>query len=98
MNNAILTVTDATLVAANPADRKTGLLGFIAVTINGRLRIDGLTLRRSMAGRITVSFPEKRDAAGRPIHLVRPLDADTQRSIERQILEQLAITDSGAEL
>lgn len=90
MRNALLTVTDASLVAANPAEREKGLLGYLAITVNGRLRIEGLALRRTMTGRISVSFPEKRDSSGRPIHLVRPLDADTQRSLERQILEILA--------
>ena len=91
MANTILTISDVSFAAATPSDRETGLLGFVAATLNGRLRIDGLTLRRALTGRIYVGFPNRHDAAGRTLLMIRPLDTETQRSLERQILEALAI-------
>ena len=67
MSNAILTVTEVSMVAASAADRTTGLKGYITITVNGRLRIEGLTLRRTLAGRLSVSFPEKHHPQARAI-------------------------------
>ena len=96
MANTILTISSVSFAAATPSDRETGLLGFVAATLNGRLRIDGLTLRRALTGRIYIAFPQRHDAAGRILLMIRPLDTETQRSLERPILEALAIDEEAA--
>ena len=83
-------LTEITFVAAPPHERAGGLLGWVAATLDGRLRFDGLTLRRTLSGRLAISFPARRDGAGKQHPIVRPLDGDTRRSLERQILDALA--------
>jgi len=61
------------------------LLGYVSCTI-GRLRVDGLTVRRSSSGRLSVSLPRRR---GHPI--VCPLVGEDTRSMETQILAALGL-------
>jgi DNA-binding cell septation regulator SpoVG len=84
ISNAIFTSYHA------PADG--GLLGFVAVTFAGALRIDGIAVRRTLDGRVVLSFPERRDASGRRHPIVRPLDAACRAAIEAQIFALLGIS------
>jgi DNA-binding cell septation regulator SpoVG len=77
--------------AADPAQTATGLLGFVSATLNGKLRIDGLALRRSLEGRLILSWPARRDANGQQHHFIRPLDGDARQEVERQIPSALPI-------
>ncbi|MBI3843544.1 MAG: septation protein SpoVG family protein [Planctomycetes bacterium] len=77
--------------SADAEQAATGLLGFVSATLNGKLRIDGLALRRSLEGKVILSWPAKRDAAGQQHHFVRPLDSAARQEIERQILGALPI-------
>jgi len=86
-----LLVTDVRMLEASPAEVRRGLLGFITCTLGGRILLDGLTLRRSRAGRLYVSFPRPRDAYGRERAVVRPLNASAQREIEAQTFLALGI-------
>jgi hypothetical protein len=86
-----LLVTDVRLHGAPPADVRRGLLGFVSCTLGGKVRLDGLTLRRSLEGRLYVAFPRPRDARGRGRATVRPIDEFSQREIETQILLSLGI-------
>jgi DNA-binding cell septation regulator SpoVG len=79
------------MVDASPADLRLGLLGFISCTLGGRVRLGGLTLRRSKVGRLYVAFPKTRDAHGRVHENVRPLNAVARRDIEAQIFKALGI-------
>ena len=82
---------DIRLTAAGPDLQKTGLLGWVTCTINGCLRLDGITLRRTAAGRLTLSFPARKDRSGVIHPFLKPLDDATRVEIERQILGQLAL-------
>jgi hypothetical protein len=86
-----LAVSNVRLVAAPPAEATTGLLGWISCTLNGSLRLDGLGLRRTAAGDLVISFPARRDAAGRQHPYVRPVDEVCRRDIEYQILAALGL-------
>lgn len=70
-------------------DRKAGLLGWIAIELGGLAHLDGITLRRTAAGRLSLSFPERRDRSGNRHALIRPLDRNARQEIERQVLGQL---------
>ena len=70
-------------------DTATGLLGWVSLVLNGRLRLDGVALRRTHGGGLRLSFPERRDSAGRRHSLVRPLDAQARADIEAQVLAAL---------
>jgi len=81
-----LWISDVSLTPASPADVRRGLVGFVSVTIDGVLRLDGLTLRRTRDGRTAISLPRKRGRA-----IVRPLTPEATRSMEQQILAQLGL-------
>ncbi len=80
-------VSDVSFAPASPADVRRGLIGFVSATIDGVLRLDGLTLRKSRAGHVSISFPCRRDRRGRKHHLVRPIGP----GLERAILEALRV-------
>ena len=86
-------VTSTEFKAASPAEVQTGLLGWISVTVNGGLRLDGLTVRRTVGGSLTLSFPARRDATGHQHFFVRPLDDQTRRHIERQVFQALGLEE-----
>lgn len=81
-----------TWLRASDDDQRTGLLGWISVFL-GDLIVDGITLRRMASGRLGLSFPQRRDKAGREHAIVRPLDNDARLRIEREILGQLGQRD-----
>jgi DNA-binding cell septation regulator SpoVG len=91
-----ITITSARLAAASADAARAGLLGWVSCTLNGRIRLDGLALRRTLDGRLVVSFPARRDTAGRRHFLVRPLDADARRELQRQILDALGLSEKAA--
>ena len=66
-----------------------GAVAHLGITINGGLRIDeGLYLRRTADGRLTMSFPARiRGSLKR--FFVRPLDDATRLEIEEQVIAEL---------
>jgi hypothetical protein len=91
--SAATVITDVDFTSAPPEEGRTGLLGYVAATINGRLRIDGITLRRTADGRLAIAFPARRDAAGRQHPYVRPVDDAARREIELQIFAALGLQE-----
>jgi len=85
----MLRLSEIVFTSAEAHDRESGLLGWVAATLNEGLRLDGLTVRRTMAGRLTLSFPSKRDGSGNQRFYLRPLDDDARRTIEQQVLASL---------
>ena len=91
----MLTISGVAFTAAPDSDRERGLLGWIALTLNGQLRLDGVTLRRTLEGRITLSFPERRDGAGVAHPIVRPLGPEARRNLEDQVFRALGLGQTG---
>jgi hypothetical protein len=89
MRNELI-ISDVRFRTAKGAEVKSGLIRFASILINDCLRLDGISIRRTMAGRIAVMFPERLDGVGRRHRLIWPIDAPTRRRIERQSLEALA--------
>ncbi|MCC7171370.1 MAG: hypothetical protein IT459_13060 [Planctomycetes bacterium] len=85
-----LVVSDVAFVMASPTLHATGLLGWARFTIDGRLGLDGVAVRRTRGGRLALSFPERVDAHGRAHAFVRPLDPATRLAIEVQVFDVLA--------
>ena len=86
-------ITAIRLTATPPGIARTGLIGWIRCTY-GSLVVDGLALRRTFDGRLTLSYPARRDGGGKQQFYVRPLDDDTRRSIESQVFEGLGIREA----
>lgn len=90
MRGNAIEISSLAFVAASESDRSNGLLGYLSFVLGETLRIDGVTVRRTAAGRITLSFPQRTDRQGRQHAIVHPIDRDAQLRIERTVLEMLA--------
>jgi hypothetical protein len=77
-------VTVTRFAPAPPSDQARGLLAYVTIAVNG-LRIDGITLRRTARGHLTVSYPERVDAAGRRHALIWPLAPEVRAAIEERV-------------
>lgn len=84
-----LCVSGVRFTAAPQSLVSRGLLGYLACTLNEQLAIDGLALRRTVEGKIYVSFPVRHDRRGQEHPVVRPIDQAARASIEGQILAAL---------
>jgi hypothetical protein len=75
-------------------DQRRGLLGWVTCTV-ANLVLDGITVRRTQAGRLTLSFPARRGRGGESHAYVRPLDDRARLAIEREIFDAIDL-DGGA--
>ena len=82
-------ISNVTVTPASAADRTRGLLAFTSVTING-LVIDGVTVRRTLDGRVVLAFPKRRDRAGRQRSLVHPTNDRVRAVITKAVLAEMA--------
>jgi hypothetical protein len=87
-------ISGVRFAAAAGKERQIGLLGWVTCLVNGRLRLDGIAVRRTLEGRLALSFPARRDGEGRQHPLVRPLDDRTRREIERQVFAALGLEEA----
>ena len=85
---ADLKVRVRTWVRGSAAEARDGLLGYVSV-FYGDLIVDGITLRRTSAGRYALSFPQRTSLSGERHALVRPADTNARLAIEREIFRQL---------
>lgn len=92
-----LKVTSVRMSAAGPDAVESGLLGWVGVELNDTLQLDGLTLRRTLDGRLTLSYPARRDTLGKRHSYVRPLNDTTRRHIERQVFQALGLTERASQ-
>ena len=75
-----------TWVRGSDKDIRGGLLGFVSV-FYGDLVLDGITVRRTADGRLTLSFPQRRDGRGRSHPLFRPVDDAARLRLEKAIFD-----------
>jgi DNA-binding cell septation regulator SpoVG len=87
---AAIVVTNVTYSVASAADRARGLVGFVSCCFDHRFVVDGITVRRALDGRVVLSFPERRDRAGRAHPVLRPINSSVRIAIERAVLHALA--------
>jgi len=71
---------------APPEMRADGLLGWICLSLNDRVLIDGIALRKSAEGRPLLAFPRRKDRNGVSHDIVRPLHATAREEIEAAVL------------
>ena len=76
------------LVRATSDAEELGLLGWVRVRVVG-LEFDGIALRRSREGRIYLSFPTRKDRAGKRHYVVRPTSDETRVAFEAMVLDEL---------
>jgi DNA-binding cell septation regulator SpoVG len=81
---------------ADPSLRAGGLIAWVSCTLDHRFKIEGLTLRRTAEGDLTVSFAHRADAWGRRWYYFRPLNEETRRAVEQQVLAQVDLDRENA--
>ena len=86
-----LVITEILFSAADAGQRSSGLLGWIELTVNSRLKLYDLALRRTLDGRFTISYPKRIDSNGTKRAIVRPLDDPSRREIEAIVFKALAL-------
>jgi DNA-binding cell septation regulator SpoVG len=73
-----------------------GLLGWVAFTLDKALRIEGVALRRTIEGHLTLSFPSYRDRYGNERYCLRPLNDSARQAIEEQVFQALGLSGEDA--
>ena len=86
-----ISISNVRFSAGTPEMIREGLLGWVAVTVNDTIRLDGIALRRTRDGRQVLSFPARRDHRGRQHSLIAPIDDDSRLDIERQVFQSLGV-------
>ena len=76
---------------ASPADRRTGLLGWVVLEIASILRLS-VAVRRTLRGRLSLSFPERTDPHGKKHDVARPVHDGARRQIEREVFAALGMS------
>ncbi len=89
-----LEFTEIQFTLAPEREFERGLLGWVSCIVNGTLRLDGITVRRTLRGRLTLSFPAKPGLTGAQFFYVRPLDDQARREVERQILAAIHLEEN----
>lgn len=93
MNGGDEVLSGIRFTAASSRDRETGIVGWLSGQVAGGLRVDGIALRRTLDGRLTLSFPERTDAQGRRHPLIRPVDDAARRRFEASVFEALGFEE-----
>jgi hypothetical protein len=91
--SARVQVSGVRFTPATDAESRRGLLGWVTCTLNGLVRLRGITLRRTAQGRLAISFPCSCDSVGRRLPYIKPIARHVRREIERQILEALDLQE-----
>ncbi len=82
-------ITDLRFTPASATEAATGLLGFVRCVFADTLVLDGIAVRQTLSGRLTLAFPSRRDRAGNPHPYVRPRDDATRLAIEAEVFATL---------
>lgn len=83
-----LVIGDVRFTPAHEIDRQAGLLGWISCAIDD-LQLDGITLRTTANGRLTLAYPARRDQRGIQHPFMLPITERARASVEEQILAAL---------
>jgi len=96
MPDRSISITDVRLYPGSWRDVRAGLLGYVQFVIDGVIRVDGVTLRRTADGKPALSFPEKSYGPGAEFFYVRPVGDRARGEVERQVFAALGVKDTVA--
>ena len=91
-----LCIAEVRYAPCSSADQATGMLGYLSLTLNGALRLDGLALRRTLVGNLTIAYPARTDSAGKRHAYIRPIDNASRRAITTAVLAALGMDGAAA--
>lgn len=86
-----LVVSGLRFMPASHAEAAGGLLGYASFLLNGRVRVDGVAVRRKLGGGLTLAWPARTDASGKRHPYLRPIDHAARLDLERQVLAALGL-------
>lgn len=89
MTPRTLDISEVHIRWAPDRDRAAGLLAYVAVTLGGSVRLDGITLRRARDGSSYLAFPHRVDTRGRERWYARPLTEAAKREFEDAVRSEL---------
>jgi len=81
-------IRDVRFTGAIGRDQRSGLLGFVQLRY-GDILMDGLAVRLTVDGTLTLSFPSRRDRKGHRFPYYRPADAAARGAFEQEIFEAI---------
>lgn len=93
MTTSVRLISGVGFTQATDDDLRHGLVGYITLTFADLLLLDGVTLRRTEAGRHALSFPCRTDKQGRRHPYFRPQDDRARQIIERAVFAALGIDE-----
>ena len=67
----------------------TGLIGWASFSLDSRFKVAGVSVRRTRSGRRVLSYPVRDDGVGLRWELLKPLDDETRRAVEEQVLAMI---------
>ena len=82
-------ITNIVFKRALDRDQARGLLGWVTCDLGEALRLDGITVRKTLDGRLTLSFPAREDGRGQRHAYMRPIDSAARMAIEESVLAAL---------
>ncbi len=85
-----MVVTSVRFVRAGPRLAATGLVGWASFQVDSLL-VGGVAVRRTRSGRLTLSFPSRRDSSGREHPYLRPTCDRARQALERAVLAELGL-------
>lgn len=80
-------------VRGSDEDARAGLIGYVSL-FYGALILDGITVRRTAEGRLTLAFPERRDGLGRRHLIARPVNEAARQAIERVVFGAATVAEA----
>ena len=83
-------------VTAPSQQQREGLLGWVTCTLNDKVQMSGLMLRRTLQGNFVLSFPSRRDSHGKEHFFLRPLNDQARCEIEHQVFTALGLQEGSA--
>jgi len=95
-SNSQSPITEVRFTPARPLDMARGLFGYITCILSDIILLDGITLRKTLDGRLTLSFPAREDGNGNKHFYIQPLDDESREEVERRVFDFLGIKDVSA--
>lgn len=82
-------ISEIEFTPSTDPERRGGLVGYVSFLLEGRIRIAGATVRRTLDGKRRLVLPRRRDRHGRGHPYVRLLDPEARAALEEAILAAL---------
>ena len=89
--SAMFEIGDVVLTQAPAKDRATGLLAYASFTLDRVLQVDGIAVRRTRDGRLSLSWPNRTDSRGRRHPILRPRNDVARVEIERAFIAAVGV-------